>query len=149
MKNLLILILICFAQNAFSQTIEKGDPNSSNIVAPIELIPSDNPNSEYNIAYPESTVETKPEFPGGNEAFQLFIKKNYKQTESSDSKGKIYLTFIIEKDGSLTDIKVIRDFGHGSGEEAINVLKKSPNWIPGKHKGKILKVQKLIAMLIE
>ena len=46
--------------------------------------------------------------------------------------GKVYITFVIEKDGSITEIRNIRDFGYGSGEEAIRVMKLSPKWIPGK-----------------
>ena len=48
----------------------------------------------------------------------------------------MYVTFVVEKDGSLTDIKVIRDIGYGTGKEAIRVLKKCPKWTPGEQNGK-------------
>ncbi|MNL60417.1 Gram-negative bacterial tonB protein [compost metagenome] len=49
------------------------------------------------------------------------------------------MTFIIEKDGSLSDIKVLRDIGHGTGAEAIRVLKMSPKWIPGKQNNNVVR----------
>jgi len=82
-----------------------------------------------------SEVEVKPEFIGGVRNFFEFINKNYKKIEVEGLKGKIYLTFVVEKDGSLNRIKVLRDVGYGTGEEAIRVLKKCPNWIPAQHKG--------------
>ena len=54
--------------------------------------------------------------------------------------GKVYVTFVVEKDGSLTDIKVIRDIGFGTGKEAIRVLKSSPKWTPGEKNGKKVRV---------
>lgn len=49
------------------------------------------------------------------------------------------MTFIIEKDGSLNKITVIRDLKHGTGDEAVRVLKTSPNWTPGKKNGKLVR----------
>jgi hypothetical protein len=89
---------------------------------------------------PEST-QTQPTFPGGIEKFYEFIGKNYKMPDVKDLKGKIYIQFIIEKDGSLTEIKSIRDLGNGTAEEAIRVLKLSPKWIPGEQDGKPVRVQ--------
>ena len=55
-------------------------------------------------------------------------------------KGKIFIQFVVEKDGSLTDIKVMRDLGYGTGAEAIRVLKKSPKWKPGIQNGRAVRV---------
>lgn len=77
-------------------------------------------------------LEIKPEFPGGIEKFYAFVGKNYQAPEEEGLKGKIYITFIVEKDGSLSDFKVLRDIGYGTGKEAIRVLKLCPNWKPGK-----------------
>lgn len=148
MKKFLILILICFAQNIFSQTIPKGDPNSTNTVPEASSIITYNDDNADNLVYDKSVVEIKPEFPGGDEAFKIFIKENYKKTDSSSPNGKIYISFIIEKDGSLSNINIIRDLGFGS-EEAIRILKKSPKWTTGKQNGKDLRVKTVIKMLIE
>lgn len=87
--------------------------------------------STYNIA----ELSEKPEFPGGMVEFYKFVGKNYTMSPEMSKekvKGKVYITFMIEKDGSLTDYKILREIGHGTGEEAIRVLKLSPKWNPGK-----------------
>ena len=55
-------------------------------------------------------------------------------------KGKLIVSFIIETDGRLSDIKVLKDLGYGTSEEAIRVLQSSPKWIPGKQNGKPVRV---------
>ncbi|MFQ6602081.1 energy transducer TonB [Flavobacterium sp. C3NV] len=138
MKKFLFLILICFAQNVSSQTIKKDDvliiDEPNNTPPPQGAIPNDD-NNIYNTA----GIDVKPEFPGGQEAFYKFFKQNYRIT-TDNLKGKIYVTFIIEKDGSLTDIKILRDIGHQTGAEAIRILRKSPKWSPGIQNNKQVRV---------
>ena len=86
-------------------------------------------------------TEAKPDFPGGIQAFYTFVGNNFRMPDEKDLKGKVFITFIVEKDGSLTDIKTIRDIGYGTGEEAVRVLKLSPKWIPGEIDGKPVRVQ--------
>lgn len=125
MKKFLFLIFICFIQNIFSQ--------SKNTETSISL-------TEDQI-YNTTGLDVTPEFPGGVEKFHKFVNENYiKPNKKSNLKGKIYTTFIIEKDGSLTDIKILKDLGFGTGNEAIRVLNLSPKWIPGKQNGKIVRV---------
>jgi hypothetical protein len=124
MKKFLILILICFIQNIFSQSVSSATkPDESPI---------------YNTA----GIDLKPDFPGGYDKFFAFVDENFKYPEGNiNLKGKkIYVTFIVEKDGSLTDIKILRDAGHGTGDEALRVLKLSPKWNPGKQKGETIRV---------
>lgn len=85
-------------------------------------------------------VEVRPQFPGGIQAFYDFVGKTYRIPKVKGLKGKVFVQFVIEKDGSLTDIKVMRDIGHGTGKEAIRVLKKSPKWTPGVQDGKNVRV---------
>lgn len=87
-----------------------------------------------------NAVEVKPDFPGGIQKFYDFVGKNYKVPEEEDIKGKVFVQFVVEKDGTLTDIKVIRDLGYGTGKEAIRVLKKSPKWKPGIQNGRPVRV---------
>jgi hypothetical protein len=128
MKKFLILVLIFSAQNIFSQYKEptiKSDPDA--VINKTEEI---------------LTVDTKPEFPGGPEAlYNDFLKKNYKMPNVENLKGKVYVTFMVEKNGTLSDIKVLRDIGYKTGEEAIRVLKLSPKWIPAKKNGKPVRWQ--------
>ncbi|RZJ98705.1 MAG: hypothetical protein EOO46_24585 [Flavobacterium sp.] len=87
-----------------------------------------------------TAVEVKPDFPGGLQKFYDFVGKNYKVPEDEDIKGKVFVQFVVERDGTLTDIKVIRDLGFGTGKEAIRVLKKSPKWKPGIQNGRPVRV---------
>jgi protein TonB len=80
-------------------------------------------------------LEVKPDFPGGRDEFFKFIAKNYRTPDVKKLNGKVYVTFVIEKDGSLTALKVLRDIGYGTGKEAIRVLELSPKWIPGEQNG--------------
>jgi protein TonB len=91
---------------------------------------------EDNTVYNTAGIEVKPDFPGGMEKFYNYIAKNYRTPEEEGLKGKVYVTFVVEKDGSLTDIKVLRDIGYGTGKEAIRVLKATPRWNPGEQNGK-------------
>ena len=113
----------------------KGDPDAVLTVEPVgngtaAVVEEDN--TVYNTA----GIEVKPDFPGGMEKFYNFISKNYRTPEEEGLKGKVYVTFVVEKDGSLTDIKVLRDIGYGTGKEAIRVLKATPKWNPGEQNGK-------------
>lgn len=95
---------------------------------------------EDNQVYNTAGIEVKPDFPGGIEKFYKFVGNNYKTPEEEGLKGKVYVTVVVEKDGSLTDIKVLRDIGYGTGAEAIRVLKKCPKWTPGEQNGKKVRV---------
>ncbi|WP_304198376.1 DUF2059 domain-containing protein [Flavobacterium alvei] len=88
-----------------------------------------------NTVYNTAGIEVKPDFPGGMDQFYKFIAENYQTPKVEGLKGKIYVTFVIEKDGSLSDIKVLRDIGYGTGKEAIRVLKLSPKWSSGEQNG--------------
>jgi protein TonB len=119
----------------------KGDPDAILTVEPVgtgkaAVIEEAPDNQIYNTA----GIEVKPDFPGGIDKFYKFVGNNYVTPEEEGLKGKVYVTFVVEKDGSLTDIKVIRDIGYGTGKEAIRVLKKSPRWSPGVQNGKPVRV---------
>lgn len=86
--------------------------------------------------YNTAGIEVKPDFPGGMGEFYKYFAKNYKTPNVKRLNGKVFVTFVIERDGSIVDIKVVRDIGYGTGEEAIRVLNKSPKWIPGEQDGK-------------
>jgi len=89
-------------------------------------------------------AEINPEYPGGEAAFSKFLQKNirYPQIAKENGiQGRAYLQFIVERDGSLTDIKIVRNPGGGTGEEAARVLKMSPHWKPGMQNGNKVRVQ--------
>lgn len=84
-----------------------------------------------NTVYNTAGLEKKPEFPGGMESFYNFFSENFQRPQEISLKGKIYVTFVVEKDGSLTDIKILRDLGHKTGIETVRTLSMSPKWLPG------------------
>jgi len=119
----------------------KGDPDAVLTVdEPVGKGPVQEIIQEDNNVYNTAGIEVKPDFPGGIEKFYKFVGNNYKTPEEEGLKGKVYVTFVVEKDGSLTDIKVLRDIGYGTGAEAIRVLKKCPKWTPGEQNGKKVRV---------
>lgn len=114
----------------------KGDPNADLVLTP----PGDGPKGpavveEDNTIYNSAGIEVKPEFPGGMAKFYKFIENNYNVPSDSPG-GKVFIQFVVEKDGSLTDIKILRDIGYGTGKEAERVLRKSPRWTPAEQNGK-------------
>ncbi|OXB13646.1 energy transducer TonB [Flavobacterium reichenbachii] len=152
MKKLSILILICFTncisspninsvsgtkvsktQNTKPVNIQKKQSKPSileedNITDSREEITKID-NKIYNI----EDIEVAPEFPGGINKFYKFMNFNTKYPdEELNVKGEVFVTFVIEKDGLLTEIEVLSDAGYGTGTEAIRVLKKCPRWNPGK-----------------
>jgi TonB family protein len=89
-------------------------------------------------------VDEVPEFPGGMEAWFNFMKDNLKYPTLAKDKGiegTVYISFIINKDGSVSDAEILRGIGGGCDEEALRVVKASPNWNPGKKDGKIVKAR--------
>ena len=92
------------------------------------------------LIYNTAGIEVKPNFPGGLEKFYQFFNNNFQIPDEEGLKGKVYANFVVEKDGALSEIKILRDIGYGTGKECIRVLKLSPKWIPGKQNGKIVRV---------
>ena len=91
-----------------------------------------------------TSVDKAPDFPGGVQKFYDFLGKNIKYPEQMKQKkveGKVFVTFVIEKDGSISNIKILREPGYGSGKESVRVMKLSPKWIPGEQNGKKVRVQ--------
>lgn len=99
-------------------------------------------NQDPNTIYSTAGLTYKPEFPEGMENFYKFVGENYtrpKTPEEVKLAGKVYVTFIVEADGNLSDFKILRDIGYGTGEEAIRVLKLSPKWTPGEINGEAVR----------
>ncbi len=89
-------------------------------------------------------VEDAPNYPGGEVARIKFLQENIRYPQmarESGIQGTVFLQFVVERDGSVTDIKVLRGIGGGCDEEAIRVLKLMPKWNPGKQRGRPVRVQ--------
>ena len=86
-----------------------------------------------------SIVENEPEYPGGDEALYKFIGKNIVYPKSAREKGiqgTVIVEFVIEKDGKLSNIKVVRSADPALDAEAVRVISKMPKWKPGTQRGK-------------
>jgi periplasmic protein TonB len=93
---------------------------------------------------PFIVVEEMPEFHGGVEALYTYLSNNTKYpTVAKDAgiQGTVHITFVVEKDGSISSAKVLRGIGGGCDEEAMRVVKNMPRWKPGKQRGKEVRVQ--------
>lgn len=95
-------------------------------------------------------VEQQPEPIGGFSAFYEYVAKNLhypKVAQRNNIQGRVYIEFVVERNGSLTDIKVIKGIGGGCDEEACRIIASAPKWNPGKQRGNPVRVKMVIPIL--
>ena len=95
-------------------------------------------------------VEENASFPGGKKAYAKYLKKNLRyprQARRMGIEGKVYVQFIINRDGSLVDVHVVKGIGAGCDEEALRVIKNSPKWNPGKQRGRAVRQRMVIPIV--
>ena len=88
-------------------------------------------------------VEEMPSYPGGDAKMYEYLGKNIKYPQiarESSIQGRVFVNFVVEPDGSVTNVKVLRGIGGGCDEEAMRVVKSMPHWKPGKQRGKAVRV---------
>ncbi|MEO8253618.1 MAG: energy transducer TonB [Flavobacterium sp.] len=143
MKKLFSLFFILFISISFAQNKNK-EPNKDFLPLPkigTTILCDCNENSENindeNKIYPAGEVDVRPELLGWIKKEQ-FIKDNFKTPIVNGEKieGKIYVILTIEKDGTISNINIIRNVGNGTGEEAKRVLQNMPRWNSAKKNGK-------------
>lgn len=89
-------------------------------------------------------VEVMPQFPGGQIAMLQYLMKNIKYPEQAMKEGiqgRVAVSFIVEKDGSISDVKPVLSVHPLLNKEAVRVVKSMPKWSPGKHNGKPVRVR--------
>lgn len=89
-------------------------------------------------------VESMPTYPGGDLELQRFLNANIEypvMARESGIQGRVFVTFVVEINGSITDVRIRRGIGGGCDEEALRVVKMMPKWTPGKQRGKPVRVQ--------
>ena len=97
-------------------------------------------------------AEVMPEFPGGEQAMMKFVAENVQYPEEAKEKeisGRVLVGFIVEKDGSIADVKVVKGIGGGCDEEAVRVVKAMPKWKPGMDKGKPVRVHYMLPLIFK
>lgn len=124
------------------------DFSSDTEVAPVVIVTPDEP--EKISDEPFSIVE-QPALPnGGWSAFYKYLGENINypaQARRTGTEGKVFVQFIVNRDGSLVDVAVIKGIGMGCDEEAVRVVKKAPPFSPGKQRGKPVR-QKMVATVV-
>ena len=89
-------------------------------------------------------VEQMPQYKGGDQALMDYLNKSIKYpviAEENGIQGRVVCTFVVERDGSITDVKVVRSVDPSLDKEAVRVLKAMPKWIPGKQNGSAVRVK--------
>ncbi len=149
----LLMLVLCsissFSRNVVGEMIFAQAPDT--IVVPVAI-----PDTAAGVGAVYTEVEVRPDFSyydmHGVEAFRSYAQNrlNYPEFESeSDIRGKIYVSFIVEVDGRISTIKVVRSFNDFFDIYAIRAVAGSPRWIPGKQGGVPVRVKYTIPLTVE
>jgi len=105
---------------------------------------------ETEIVTTQDAIETIAEYNGGMESFKNFIKNNYQFPKNYiPKKGEIEASFIIERDGSLSSIKITKELQNETGKELARILNTSEKWKPGTQNGKLVRTKQYIRLFIK
>jgi periplasmic protein TonB len=113
----------------------------------IEEVVFDDAPAEEEVDEIFTIVEDQPTPEGGMAAFYQFVQKNLKypaQARRMGIEGKVFVQFVVDKDGSLTEVKAVKGIGAGCDEEAVRVIEGAPKWKPGKQRGRSVKVRMIL-----
>jgi len=108
-----------------------------------EYIPPEDDDEEIVEAEIFTVVEAMPEFPGGMAKLMGYLSSNIKYppfAKETNIQGRVFINFVVEPNGSISNVKVLRGIGGGCDEEAIRVVESMPNWKPGMQRGKPVRV---------
>lgn len=149
----LLLSLSVVSVTAASAQVVPPPPPATDVIEVIET------ESEYiddiNVAEPDSqlvdgevvykVVDQNPSFPGGNQALFRYLQENLKYpsiAQANGIQGRTLVSFVVEKDGSITNAQVVRSAGDPSlDREAVRIIRTMPRWRPGKIQGQEVRVQ--------
>lgn len=98
--------------------------------------------------YKDSLVDVKPEFPGGIDNCYKYFNEKIIKPKVWALVDKVVLSFVVEKDGSLSDIRILHDAGFGTSEQAVKILEGGPKWTPGNKDGKRVRVFQTLPIAI-
>lgn len=119
------------------EVIQTIEPDSTDVLEPAASVEVSAPATEVpaeNKVYEASALDVKPEFSGGQKELIKYVSNNIKYplaARQANIQGKVYISFIVDKDGSVKDAKVRQGIGAGCDEEALRIVKGSPKWKPG------------------
>ncbi|MCQ2345826.1 MAG: energy transducer TonB [Paludibacteraceae bacterium] len=136
------LIVVDDSKEVAEVNVQTEDNNEAvEIKAPIAVI--EEPEEDENVVF--VVVEKMPEFPGGNEALRKYLAENLRYPSMAAENGitgRAVCQFVVNKDGAIVDVQVVRSSGDDSlDREAIRVIKAMPKWNPGQQRGKAVRVK--------
>ncbi len=122
----------------------KGNDEGGEVLKAKEVIATEpvKPKEEENKVF--DVVEQMPSYPGGMSALMQYLSSNIKYpviAEENGIQGRVICTFVVERDGSITDVKVVKSVDPSLDKEAMRVIKSMPHWIPGKQNGSAVRVK--------
>jgi protein TonB len=120
MKKIFLLIVVCISIGVLNAQVET-EPDTAKTEDVFTV------------------VEQMPEFPGGQDAFNKFLNENLiypKKAKKNGIEGKVWVSFIVDKDGTIRNVELIKGIGFGCDEEVVRVVKLMPKWKPGTQSGK-------------
>jgi TonB family protein len=143
---LAILLIANTKVSAKEMKADEGDSTLSTVVR--SSTDGDNTIYDVNSTQPDNDsiyeiCEVMPEFPGGEQALMKFVSSNVHYPEEAKDKGiegRVFVSFVVEKDGSVTEVEVRKGIGKLCDEEAARVVKAMPKWKPGMQNGKPVRV---------
>ncbi|MFN0188716.1 MAG: energy transducer TonB [Bacteroidia bacterium] len=123
MKKLLFILMFSLPFAGFAQQLPERDPSDENVFI---------------------AVETMPEFPGGTTAMMEYLSNSVKYPSDALAvkiTGKVFVSFVINEKGKVTDVKVLRGIGTSCDKEAVRVVSEMPDWKPGIQNDETVKVK--------
>ena len=137
---------ILISEAEVGKTTQAGDPDAPPVIE--EKVVSDvyveNSSVVKEEIYDNFSVQKPPTFPGGEKELLKFLAENIKYpslARENNIQGNVALTFVVDKNGQVSDITVLRDIGGGCGKEALRVMNAMPKWSPGEANGHAVKVR--------
>ena len=122
--------------------VKGNDEAEGEVLKAKEVMAEEKPKEEETKVF--DVVEQMPQFPGGQQALFEYLSKNIKYpviAEENGVQGRVIVTFVVERDGSITDVKVVKSVDPSLDKEAQRVVKAMPHWIPGKQNGSAVRVK--------
>ena len=122
--------------------VKGNDEAEGEVLKAKEVVVDEKPKEEETKVF--DVVEQMPQFPGGPNALFEYLSKNIKYpvvAEENGIQGRVIVTFVVERDGSITDVKVAKSVDPSLDKEAMRVVKSMPHWIPGKQNGSAVRVK--------
>lgn len=151
MKNKTVFAcLLAFAASILTGTAQT-DTTTPSPKPRLEQYPTP-PAGETGKEAPLVYTESMPQFPGGEAALLEYLAMNIKYPARARKKGiqgRVFLSFVVEKDGSLSDLKIVKEIGGGCGEEAMRVARQMPPWKPGMQGEKSVRVRMNLPILFK